>query len=120
MIDALGTKAMVALGAKDESHIMTTLYLAGRLFMTYEGRGRVTGENGFISVVRYRVAMEQKFTDSGTPNYKRITLDFPERSAEIPLSITAFTLEMEDEQALSFFVRSQGVFEPTGGIRGGK
>jgi hypothetical protein len=87
--------------------------------MNKHGKGRVVGDGGFISTVRYQIEIEQQFTPTGTPTFKQITLNLFDRTPEIPLSETPYTLEMEGGQTLKFFVRSIGVYEPTGGIQDG-
>ncbi len=86
--------------------------------MTEQGKGRVMHDDGFVSTVRYEITSYREFSPSGAPTFIRMKLNLFDRSPEIPLSETAFTLELEDGRTLNFYVRSRGVYEPTGGIKG--
>lgn len=84
--------------------------------MNEKGKGRVVNGD-FVSKVEYKIEINREFTSSGTPLGMHINLYLFNRLPEIPLSDTAYTLELEDGQRiLRFVVRSIGVFEPTMGI----
>jgi hypothetical protein len=87
--------------------------------MNEQGAGRVTNEadSAFVSNVKYAITFRREFTREGAPLGLDISLVLSNRTPEIPLSMAAYTLELEDKhRTLKFFTRSIGVFAPTGGI----
>jgi hypothetical protein len=93
--------------------------------MTLEGRGNVVNADGFDSTVAYRIKSQQEFQQTGSfesgnysvPTQKSMQLELSECSTVIPVSLTRYTLKMENGKELDFFVQSRDVYVPTGPIR---